>query len=178
MLLIGNITVRGDSNVQRSLKIRGISAEGDIFALLLESLRSTKGFTSEELNSLNEQRINELLKCIGISIPTDRKPIEVLIEYQSQNCQAAINRPTVTIESGLVPVGELVRVLESRGVTISPNESRSVVESALEESDKGHALTESEMSLLTRNSIVTILDKKNITFTASEDKTKLIRKLF
>ena len=168
----------GDSNVQRSLKIRGISAEGDIFALLLESLRSTKGFTSEELNSLNEQRINELLKCIGISIPTDRKPIEVLIEYQSQNCQAAINRPTVTIESGLVPVGELVRVLESRGVTISPNESRSVVESALEESDKGHALTESEMSLLTRNSIVTILDKKNITFTASEDKTKLIRKLF
>ncbi len=166
----------GDPNVQLTLKIRGIQATGDIFLLLLESLRSTKGFTQEELNSLNDQRIQELLKCIGIEIPADKKPIEVLTEYQLHNCQAGVAKPGIAVELGTLATNDLVKVLEARGISSGSTESRTALESAIASSG-GNVLSESELMAVSKDSITNIMKNKNIAHTSSENKTQLIRKL-
>jgi len=168
----------GDQNVQRSLKIRGIAATGDIFQLLLDSLRQTLGFTQEEMLKLTDPMIQELLKCLQLNVPTDKKPIDVLMEYQLQNCQSGFNKPAIAVEPGLLPVSDLVKVLEARGVTISPTETRTTVESALVSSAKGNELSEAEVAVLSRESITNILDSKKIIHVPSEDKSLLIKKLF
>jgi hypothetical protein len=175
---LGVLQCWGDQNVQRSLKIRGITATGDIFQLLLDSLRQTLGFTQDELLKLTDPMIQELLKCMQLNVPADKKPIEVLIEYQLQNCQSGINKPAVSVEPGLLPVSDLVKVLEARGVTIGPTETRTAVESALVSSAQGNELSVAEVAVLSRESITNILDSKKIIHLPTEDKTLLIKKLF
>jgi len=175
---VGILQCWGNVSVQRMLKIRGIAATGDIFQLLLDSLRQTHGFTQDELLKLPDPMIQELLKCMQLNVPTDKKPVDVLIEYQLQNCQAGVNNPAVSVEPGLISVSDLVKVLDARGVTISATESRFTIENALAISAKGNALSESELMILTKESISGILDSKKITFATSENKTQLIKKLF
>lgn len=168
----------GDSNVHAILKNRGIQATGDIFQLLLQSLRQTFGFTSKELQEMNEQVILQLLKCLQITVPANKKPIEALIEYQSQNCQSAVANPKVKVDTGALPVAELVKILEKRGVAANVTESKENLEKAVNSSSSGNELTEDEISTLSDNSIVNILVNKNITHSATENKSQLIKKLF
>jgi hypothetical protein len=111
-------------------------------------------------------------------VPENKKPIEVLIEYQSQNCQSTTENPKVKVDTGALPVAELVKILEKRGVTKSGTESKEELVSAVISSGGGDELSENEVSVLSNNSIVNILDNKNISHTASENKSQLIKKLF
>ncbi len=168
----------GDQNVHVILKNRGIQATGDIFQQLLQSLRQTFGFTQKELQEMNEQVILQLLNCLQITVPENKKPIEILIEYQLQNCQSTVENPKVKVDTGALPVAELVKILEKRGVTKSGTESKEELVKAVVSSGGGDELSEDEISVLSNNSIVNILVNKNITHAASENKSQLIKKLF
>ena len=84
----------GQKEVMEALKNRGIEfGEGvNIFELLLNSLRSTAGFTSQEIRTgvlrPRDRKVN-LLNCLGIQFDPEAKNEELaqLIEqYQQQNC--------------------------------------------------------------------------------------------
>ena len=168
----------GDQNVQQILKIRGIQASGNIFLLLLNSLRETKGFTQAEMQELNDNRIEALLKCIGITAPAGVKPMEILIQYQVQNCQASAAKPAVAIDVTILPAAEIVKVLETRGIKMSATDSKENLEKALASSTGGNELTEPELLVLTRDSLANILNNRNIVTSAGENKTQLVKKLF
>ncbi len=166
----------GDTNVNRALKLRGISATGDVFNTLLESLRQTHGFTQDQLQKLGDQALLQLINCLQLPIPTDKKPVEIILEYQSQNCQGAAN-PAVAVEPGLIAVDDMVKVLKARGVAASATEPRSVVESKFLASNSGKNLSESELILLSDDTITNIANNKSITRIAGEEKSQLIKRL-
>ena len=89
-----------------------------------------------------------------------------------------MNKPAVSIETGVLSVNDLVKVLETRGVVKSATESRADLEKALATTTTGSALSVDELMVLSKNSITGILDNKKIAFTTGENKTQLIRKLF
>jgi hypothetical protein len=168
----------GDANVQRMLKIRGIQASGNIFELLLTSLRETKGFTQTEMQELNDARIEALLKCLGIDVVAGVKPMELLIQYQSKNCQASVSKPAVAIDVKVLSASEIVKVLETRGGAASATDSKENLEKALLSRAGGNELTEQELLVLTKDSLTNILNNKNIVFSAGENKPQLVKKLF
>ncbi|TNF40593.1 MAG: hypothetical protein EP310_08615 [Bacteroidetes bacterium] len=168
----------GDQNVQRMLKIRGLEPSGNIFQQLLNSLRETKGFTQNEMQELNDARIEALLKCLGINVVAGVKPIELLNQYQSANCQSAVFRPAVAIDTNLIPATELVKVLETRGIKMNANDAKENLEKALAESSGGNELSEPELMVMSRDSLVNILNNRNILNSVNENKTQLVKKLF
>ncbi len=155
---------------------------GNMFEVLLADLRKTGGFTDAEIRTNvleSPDRRRNLLKCLGISVD-ETTPYEqlgqLIINYQLQNCGAAVARPSATIELGLLPTNELVKVLEARGRTAVSTESRTAVEAEIASSG-GNVLNETELMAVSRDSLTKILNNRNIAHTTSENKTQLIRKL-
>jgi hypothetical protein len=101
---------------------------------------------------------------------------QLIVDYQLQNCGAAVARPGAVIELGLLAPNEIVKVLEARGRTLSSTGSREDLEKAIETSG-GNVLTETELMAVSRDSLTNILASKNIAHTTSENKTQLIKKL-
>jgi len=130
------------------------------------------------MEELGDSSIQKLLECLGLSAPAGVKPLEMLIQYQLQNCQAGPSRAVVAIDSKILPATEIVKVLETRGVAVSATDSKENLEKALASSDGGNELTETELLVLTRDSLTNILKNRNIANTASENKTQLVKKLF
>lgn len=168
----------GEAHVQRALKLRQIDVTGNIFQALLSSLMQTHGFSLEELEKMGDARINELLKCMQITVPTNKKPVEVIIEFQLKNCQGGTASPAVTVDPGLLTNDDLKKILVVRRVNVSEIESRTEVESALVTSKTGSNLTEVELAILPDETITKILNNKNIVFEAGESKSQRIRKIF
>lgn len=168
----------GTQNVQLAIRMRNISPTNNIFQSLLNSLRSTRGFTPAEMDQLGDSRIHELLKCLGLTSPAGVKPIETLIQYQAQNCQASVSGPSVAIDSNFLAVADIVKVLESRGVRTNATDTKENLEKALDSSVGGKSLTESELMVLNRESITNILNNRNIANSTSENKSQLVKKLF
>jgi hypothetical protein len=168
----------GEANVQRALKLRQIDVTGNIFLALLGSLMQTHGFTLEELERMGDARIIELLKCMQIAVPTNKKPAEVIIEFQLKNCQGGNAKPGVIVDPGLLTDEDLKKILVVRRVNVSEIESRTEVESALVTSKTGSNLTEAELAILPDDTITKILNNKNIAFESTESKSQLIRKIF
>jgi len=168
----------GDQNIQDMIEIRNIQADGNVLQSLLNSLRSSNGFTKKEMEELGDSSIQKLLECLGLSAPAGVRPLEMLIQYQLQNCQAGPSRAVVAIDSKILPATEIVKVLETRGVAVSATDSKENLEKALASSDGGNELTETELLVLTRDSLTNILKNRNIANTASENKTQLVKKLF
>jgi hypothetical protein len=160
------------------LKIRGLEPSENIFQQLLNSLRETRGFSPAEMQELGDNRIEALLKCLRINLIAGVKPIELLIQYQSKNCQAGPSRTVVAIDTNILPATEIVKVLETRGIAASSTDSKADLEKALASSSGGNELTETELLVLTRDSITNILNNRNIANSASENKTQLVKKLF
>lgn len=168
----------GPLNIQLALRMRNIRPSDDISQSLLNSLHETLGFTQAEMQELGDNRIQELLKCLGINATAGVKPTELLIQYQSQNCQASVSRPAIAIDAKVLPAIEIVKVLETRGVVASATDSKESLEKALASSAGGNELTEPELLILTRSSLTNILNNRNLANTASENKTQLVKKLF
>jgi hypothetical protein len=138
----------------------------------------THGFTLEELERMGDARIIELLKCMQIAVPTNKKPAEVIIEFQLKNCQGGNAKPGVIVDPGLLTDEDLKKILVVRRVNVSEIESRTEVESALVTSKTGSNLTEAELAILPDDTITKILNNKNIAFESTESKSQLIRKIF
>lgn len=87
----------GEEAVKETLEIRNINVgpDNDIYQLLLDSLRTTRGFTIKEIRNNvleDEERRRKLLNCLGIEIPGDAtyEDLEKLIvNYQNENCGEA-----------------------------------------------------------------------------------------
>jgi hypothetical protein len=158
--------------------MRNVQPGNNLFQSLLNSLRETRGFTQAEMQELGDNRIIELLNCLSLSAPAGVKPLELLIEYQSKNCQAGPSRTVVAIDVKVLPANEIVKVLETRGVVASAADSKDNLEKALASSAGGNKLTEPELMVLTRDSLTNILNNRNIANTASENKTQLVKKIF
>ncbi|HRX11454.1 MAG TPA: hypothetical protein P5210_07395, partial [Draconibacterium sp.] len=174
----------GDEAVKQTIERRQLSipAGGNMFEVLLADLRRTRGFTDAEIRTNvleSPDRRRNLLKCLGISVD-ETTPYEqlgqLIINYQLQNCGAAVARPSATVELGLLPASELVKVLESRGKTVASTESRETLEAEIASSG-GNVLNETELMAVSRDSLTKILNNRNITHTTSENKTQLIKKL-
>jgi hypothetical protein len=168
----------GTQNVQLAIRMRNVQPGNNLFQSLLNSLRETRGFTQAEMQELGDNRIIELLNCLSLSAPAGVKPLELLIEYQSKNCQAGPSRTVVAIDVKVLPANEIVKVLETRGVVASAADSKDNLEKALASSAGGNKLTEPELMVLTRDSLTNILNNRNIANTASENKTQLVKKIF
>lgn len=174
----------GDDAVKETVEQRqlNLSTGGNMFEVLLADLRKTGGFTDAEIKSNvleSPDRRRSLLKCLGFSVDetTSYEQLgQLIINYQMQNCGAVVATPSATIELGLLATNELVKVLEARGETVASAESRTALETKLSSSG-GNVLTETELMAVSRDSLAKILDKKNITYTTSENKTQLIKKL-
>jgi hypothetical protein len=84
----------GEEAVKETLQDRGIeiSADDNIYEVLLESLRQTSGFTIDEIEGgvLEEEfRRRNLLNCLGIEIPGDATYDDLqqlILQYQAENC--------------------------------------------------------------------------------------------
>ena len=174
---LGVLQCWGTDFVQRMLKIRGISATGDVFSVLLDSLRQTQGFTTAELLKLNDQVLLQLINCLQLTVTPDKKPIDIILEYQSKNCQSGVGNSKVTVEPALVAVNDLVNVLKARGVNISATETKENIVSAFNASAAGNNLSESELMLLSDVTINNIMESKNISRVATDNKTTLIKKI-
>lgn len=85
----------GEGLVAQALKDRGIDPNPNqtIFEQLLNSLRSTGGFTTQEITSgvlRQRQRKIGLLNCLGITFNPDASNEELsqlILDYQADNCQ-------------------------------------------------------------------------------------------
>jgi hypothetical protein len=94
----------GQKEVMEALKNRGIDfGEGDnIYELLLNSLRSTSGFNSQEIRTgvlRPRDRKTNLLNCLGIQFNPEAKDEELaqLIEqYQQENCGGGVTTECYT----------------------------------------------------------------------------------
>jgi hypothetical protein len=153
-----------------------------MFEVLLADLRRTGGFTQNEIsfNVLESaDRRRNLLKCLGISV-NDTTPYDqlgqLIINYQLQNCGAVVSRPGVLVEFGSLAENDLRKVLEARGRNVASTESRTNLEKEIVNSG-GNVLTETELMTVSKDSLTNILNKRNITFTTSDNKTQLIKKL-
>jgi len=170
-----------DAVTQRQLNL---SSDANMFEVLLADLSKTKGFTENEIfsNILEEEdRRRKLLNCLGIANDANTSYDQLgqlIIQYQNNNCQSTFQNPKVKVDTGALPVAELVKILEKRGVVKSGTETREELEKAVVSSSGGNELSEDELLVLSDNSIVNILDKKNISRTTSENKSQLIKKLF
>jgi hypothetical protein len=174
----------GDAAVKETIERRGlsVSAAENMFEVLLADLRRTGGFTQNEIsfNVLESaDRRRNLLKCLGISV-NDTTPYDqlgqLIINYQLQNCGAVVSRPGVLVEFGLLAENDLRKVLEARGRNVASTESRTNLEKEIVNSG-GNVLTETELMTVSKDSLTNILNKRNITFTTSDNKTQLIKKL-
>jgi hypothetical protein len=174
----------GDEAVKETVERRqlAIPAGGNMFEVLLADLRKTRGFTDAEIRTNvleGTERRRGLLKCLGISVD-ETTPYEqlgqLIINYQLQNCGNVATRPAAEVEIGLLPATEIVKVLETRGRTVASTESRAALEAEIAASG-GNALNETELMVVSRDSLTKILNNKNIAHTTSENKTQLIRKL-
>jgi hypothetical protein len=174
----------GDDGVKDTFERRGLTTPegGNMFEAVLADLRRTRGFTDTEIRTNvleSPDRRRNLLKCLGIPV-SEATPYEqlgqLIVDYQLQNCGAAVARPGAVIELGLLAPNEMAKVLEARGRRLSSTGSREDLEKAIETSG-GNVLTETELMAVSRDSLTNILASKNIAHTTSENKTQLIKKL-
>ncbi len=151
------------------------------FDTLLNYLRNNRGFSNNEIDFLLEvQSMFKLLSCIFPDLSDDMSNDQMrqtMLEYQAANCGEQPSQPGLNINTRLITVDDMQKVLIARGIRTSSTEGRKKTEKALENSPGGNTLTSDEMFLISRNSLTTILDNKKIKHTRRDTKSVLINKL-
>jgi hypothetical protein len=101
----GKIALIREILVSRQVNIPDITTDAEIYDLLLESLRKTKGFTSQELANrkiFGAASKRKLLSCLNISF-TDNSDLDALITaYQTSNCGQTEQKCESTFVSGTI----------------------------------------------------------------------------
>ncbi len=155
----------GEEAVNHAIEVRKLEPQGSesIYELLLSSLRETGGFTTQEIsyNVLeSEARRRSLLKCIGISIPSDatyEDLANLILQYQSDNCGGGQTTDTTACYS--LPILncwglENVRnILDYRKITIGDNPSQQL----LTDLRNTGGFTDSEIKMMIDNKVLRAL---------------------
>ena len=151
---------------------------------LLDSLRSTNGFTLNEVRQSifsDRTRLTLLLNELGVQFPQngDIKDLQnLLIQYQQQNCgQQNRGRNRVTLTPGELSVKEVTSVLTARGVETSENINEAQLKAMLAETTFGYSISSDELSGFTKNRLGEIMDARGINYRSSDTKSKFIETL-
>jgi hypothetical protein len=172
----------GRKDVINILSLRQIPIGNNPFQQLLNSLRSTGGFTAQEIDFMLETGVlDNLLNCMGFDVGENTPPDqmrEIIFAYQADNCsgnQLENRSPGVNLD--VLSRRDVINLLRARNVEVEDTSDRTEMENALNNSAGGNRFTRTEMELLTRNSLTSILETKGLTFTRRENKASLINKL-
>ncbi len=81
----------GEADVTKVLDLRKIDHQaGNIYELLHNSIKATRGFSFKEYNSLDKNSIAQLVRCVVARCTNDTNfsdnPMDILIAYQKQHC--------------------------------------------------------------------------------------------
>lgn len=156
-----------------------------VLAALLESLRSTAGFTDSELKSMGPERRRALFDCISPQHPEmDNNQIRKSIEtYQKINCGGPViednnDEPRVELTPNDITMNELTTVLNSRNIEISSGATRADLDHTLSNTVHGMRLSRDEVSMFTKDRIEHVLKNRGADFSSSSTKKELIDTLF
>lgn len=153
----------------------------EVITALLESLRSTAGFTSTELrettaNSTDIQKM--ILESVGIDSATISPKLYAnrIEEYQNINCGA--QRVIVgRVSSELLTAEEIKVILDSNKVSYIPTADKTVLDETYRAAITDSALTEKDLTLLKKDTLINILKEKSISTSTADNKSVLIGKI-
>jgi len=148
---------------------------------LLESLRDTHGFASLEfkktpLNDLSAQKI--ILTSVGANL-TKIKPehyANAIEEYQGINCGRKKVR-IVRVSPDLLAAEEIKVILDSNRVSYLANADKTVLVETYKAAIPDSGLREKELTLLKKDTLITILRNKSISISSADNKSVLIGKI-
>ena len=175
------LTCWGRKNVLEFLAFINMNPGEDPFNTLLNYLREKQGFADNEISFMLEmQSLFVLLTCIfpNLSDDMDNEQMrQLLLEYQSVNCNGQQGPQRVNVDLKMIPVGDLQKVLVARGVDAEGTEDKKKAEKAIDKSKGGNQFTEDELNLFSKNTLIGVLKKRKIKHTARDSKKDLIHKL-
>ncbi|WPR75107.1 Ig-like domain-containing protein [Algoriphagus sp. NG3] len=151
------------------------------YANLLESLRSTAGFTSTELR---ESLANNpgFLRMILESVGTDTSSLSpeeyanYIEEYQSYYCGAS-RREAIIIDATRLPEDELRKYLDAKNVVYLPGADKNVLVETFKASTTDSSISRKDLELFKKDTLLKISEEKSIEVATSDTKAKLIDKL-
>ncbi|SFU10229.1 CarboxypepD_reg-like domain-containing protein [Algoriphagus locisalis] len=153
----------------------------DTFAKLLESLRSTAGFTSTELRE-SFSNYPEFLKMILASVGTDISNVNpeeyasYIEEYQGYHCGAS-RREAVIIDATRIPEEELKKYLDAKKVAYLPGADKTVLVETFKASTPESSISRKDLEIFKKDTLLKISEEKSIEVNSSDTKAKLIDKL-
>ncbi|MEB2783082.1 Ig-like domain-containing protein [Algoriphagus persicinus] len=171
--------------IQILARTRGVTYSSSNLELtysnLLESLRSTAGFTSKELreNMANNPRF---LKIILESVGSDTSNLSpgeyanVIEEYQSYYCGAR-RREAIIVNATSLPEDELRKYLDAKNVTYLPGADKNLLVETFKASTTDSSISRKDLELFKKDTLLKISSEKSIEVNTSDTKARLIDKL-
>jgi hypothetical protein len=152
----------------------------EVITNLLESLRSTVGFTSTELRqtTVNNVEIQKMiLESVGVNIERIKPEqyANAIDEYQGINCGARVIVGRVTAD--ILTADEIKVILDSNRVSYLATADKTVLEETYKAAIPDSGLTEKDLTLLKKDTLTTILEKNSTSFNRNDTKKVLIDKI-
>ncbi len=153
----------------------------DVINDLLESIRSTAGFTSTELR---ESLANNpgFLKMILESVGADTSNVNpgeyanYIEEYQAYNCGAR-RRESITVDAAKLPEEELRKYLDAKNVAYLPGADKNLLVETFKASTTDSSISRKDLEIFKKDTLLKISEEKSIEVATSDTKAKLIDKL-
>ncbi|WP_339754597.1 Ig-like domain-containing protein [Algoriphagus aquimarinus] len=152
----------------------------EVITTLLESLRSTAGFTSTELRETTVKNVDlqkMILESVGINVGglTPEQFANAIEEYQRLNCGARLIVGRVTAD--ILTADEIKVILDSNRVSYLATADKTVLEETYKAAIPDSGLTEKDLTLLKKDTLTTILEKNSTSFNRNDTKKVLIDKI-
>lgn len=153
----------------------------EVITNLLESLRSTAGFTSTELRETTVNDI-ELQKMIIESVGIDSgkfKPeqfADAIEEYQGINCGKRF-REAVIVTAEIIPEDELRKYFDANNVAYLPDADKTVLVETFKATTADSTVTKRDLELFKKDTLLKITEEKAIKVTSADTKATLIDKI-
>lgn len=153
----------------------------NVISNLLESLRSTEGFSSTELRETTVKSVESqkaILESVAIDVSQiNPKQYPALIEsHQAKNC-GSIRENRGLVRAEILEVEDIKKILDSRNVSYLPTADKSVLVETYKASELESKLEEKELNLLKKDTLITILEENSTPFNRNDTKKVLIEKI-
>ncbi|MEB2782571.1 Ig-like domain-containing protein [Algoriphagus sp. C2-6-M1] len=152
----------------------------EVITNLLESLRSTAGFTSTELQRTTVSNVDiqkMILESVGVNIGRIKPEqyANAIEEYQDINCGARVIVGRVTAD--ILTADEIKVILDSNRVSYLATADKTVLDETYKAAIPDSGLTEKDLTLLKKDTLTTILEKNSTSFNRNDKKKVLIDKI-
>ena len=153
----------------------------ELIVSLLESLRSTQGFTATELRQTtasNSEIQKIILESVGINISSmkvEEYP-SAIESYQGQNCGMRFAE-VVIISADTLPEAELKKYLDARNASYLPGADKAILVETFKATSPDSTVTKGELELFKKETLLKISEEKSISVNSSETKASIINKI-